>query len=89
MVAGAGDAESAGAYPPWGFKSPSGHQREANKTRGWLVLSPERETLRGRRSGLRVLPKHELWIYPAETVSLIQDMRARKARTTVTHFQVD
>ncbi len=25
--ADAADLKSAGAYPPWGFKSPSGHQK--------------------------------------------------------------
>jgi hypothetical protein len=26
-LADAADLKSAGAYPPWGFKSPSGHQK--------------------------------------------------------------
>ena len=67
-LADAADLKSAGANPPWGFKSPSGHQKEANKIRVWLVLGPERETLHGRRGGLRVLAKHQLKIYPAENV---------------------
>jgi hypothetical protein len=36
----------------WGFKSPSGHHKEAYKISGWLALSPERKTLRDRRGGL-------------------------------------
>ena len=38
-LADAADLKSAGAYPPWGFKSPSGHQQESHKISGSLALS--------------------------------------------------
>jgi hypothetical protein len=51
-LADAADLKSAGLHRPWGFKSPSGHQQEADKISGWLALSPERKALRDIHSGL-------------------------------------
>ena len=50
--ADAADLKSADLYGSWGFKSPSGHHKEADKISGGLALSLERKTLLDIHGGL-------------------------------------
>ena len=45
-LADAADLKSADLNRSWGFNSPSGHHKEADKISGRLALNPERITLR-------------------------------------------
>jgi len=67
-LADAADLKSADSNESWGFKSPSGHQKEPHKIRGSLALSPGREALRDERGGLLAASKRERKVYPTETV---------------------
>ena len=48
------DLKSAGAYPPWGFKSPSGHQQESHKISGLRQTSPSRGNASLKRNSVKV-----------------------------------
>ena len=61
--ADAADLKSAGAYPPWGFKSPSGHQLECSFQ--YLIFCRDAlQSLQTLKNELGLLAYEKAWGYP-------------------------